>query len=313
MRRRRRTGGDAVTQFKTILHVIGLRNGWGIDNRAKNLSAALQPIGFDCRVASTFETLPNAADFDCIHFHSLVFFKDVSVVRWLTHARRFLFEVVSERSLKYLPSVKSVAQTAVACIVKNPRLAELPELQSMNVPLVYIPNGVDSQTFRPANRTIRVGWAGRKDQASRLEYKGVPILDNAIEIFNRLSLGTKAVLCFDGGDYPKTILSPGQMADFYRGIDVLVCASEAEGCSNVVLEALACGTPVISTDCGIARELEADGLVTLVERNPDAICSALIQCSETRLPAVQRYFWPSVAEQYAKLYRTILEENGGRP
>jgi hypothetical protein len=45
------------------------------------------------------------------------------------------------------------------------------------------------------------------------------------------------------------------MPDYYNKIDVLLCASTIEGTPNPVLEAMACGVPVISTDVGIVPEV----------------------------------------------------------
>lgn len=46
-----------------------------------------------------------------------------------------------------------------------------------------------------------------------------------------------------------------QMPDLLAAADVLVHASEREGLANVWVEALACGTPVIASDVGSAREV----------------------------------------------------------
>jgi glycosyltransferase involved in cell wall biosynthesis len=49
------------------------------------------------------------------------------------------------------------------------------------------------------------------------------------------------------------------LADLYRRARVLVCASFSEGGPRVVPEALACGTPVISTGVGLVPDLIHDG------------------------------------------------------
>ncbi|MCB1844438.1 MAG: glycosyltransferase, partial [Halioglobus sp.] len=45
-----------------------------------------------------------------------------------------------------------------------------------------------------------------------------------------------------------------ELADYYNAADVLVLASSTEGMPNVVLESMACGTPVIATEAGGLKE-----------------------------------------------------------
>jgi predicted nucleic acid-binding Zn-ribbon protein len=45
------------------------------------------------------------------------------------------------------------------------------------------------------------------------------------------------------------------MNDYYNSIDIYVCASDNEGSPDPVLESMACGVPVISTDVGIVPEV----------------------------------------------------------
>ncbi len=67
------------------------------------------------------------------------------------------------------------------------------------------------------------------------------------------------------------------MKDWFQTADLLVLASSSEGWANVLLEAMACGTPVAATDVGgsaeVVRAPEAGRLVK--ERTPAAIAAAV--------------------------------------
>ena len=45
------------------------------------------------------------------------------------------------------------------------------------------------------------------------------------------------------------------ITDFYKAIDVFVLNSHSEGMSNTILEAMACGLPIVATDVGSNSEL----------------------------------------------------------
>lgn len=83
------------------------------------------------------------------------------------------------------------------------------------------------------------------------------------------------------GDYSKTIkrfieqlsisnvhlvgnVDHPQLVDWYNAADLFVLATQGEGCPNVVMEALACGTPVVVTNVGAVpdlMEVGKDGLI----------------------------------------------------
>ena len=68
----------------------------------------------------------------------------------------------------------------------------------------------------------------------------------------------------------------GELAAFYSAADVSVLASAHEGCPNVVLESLACGTPVVGTPVGSIPSLLADSEAgRLAERTVPALTEAL--------------------------------------
>lgn len=149
--------------------------------------------------------------------------------------------------------------------------------------VVYTPNGVDVELFRPlsepgATPSLRVGFSGSKKHDWR---KGVS------ELIQPAAAGLAGVelrLAMPGEGY----VPLEEMPRFYDEIDVYVCASSSEGFSLSVLEASACGRPVVSTRVGGSEELIEDGSNGfLVERSIDAIRAKLEHLAADR-EAVRR-------------------------
>src|SRR5205823_5031693 len=108
-----------------------------------------------------------------------------------------------------------------------------------------------------------------------------------------------------------------ELAAWYSAADLFVLATAHEGCPNVVLEALACGTPVVATPVGSIPELLASpeaGLV--VERTVDAIAAGLDRALERawdrdRVRArVADRSWDVVGREVAEELRAAI---GGAP
>lgn len=68
-----------------------------------------------------------------------------------------------------------------------------------------------------------------------------------------------------------------QLSDYYSAADVMVLASEREGWANVLLEALACGTPVIASDVNGTSEViqGPEAGLLLPERSSRSIVEAI--------------------------------------
>lgn len=97
-----------------------------------------------------------------------------------------------------------------------------------------------------------------------------------------------------------------QLADFQRLASVFVLTSAYEGLPLVVLEALACGTPVVTTRAGeTPRLLGARSGIVCDERSPDAIAQAIQAVLQT--PA---QFTAKACIHNADLYsaKTVVEE-----
>lgn len=68
-----------------------------------------------------------------------------------------------------------------------------------------------------------------------------------------------------------------ELPKIYAAADVLVLASSREGWANVLLEAMACGTPVIATDVNGASEIVQgpEAGLLMVERTPECLLASL--------------------------------------
>jgi glycosyltransferase involved in cell wall biosynthesis len=87
-----------------------------------------------------------------------------------------------------------------------------------------------------------------------------------------------------------------------RAADVCVLASHEEGFSNVILEGMLCGKPVVATDVGGNGEAIVDGVTGLLvpARDPEALAMALIDVlCDGRL---RRDFGAAGAARVAKLF-----------
>jgi glycosyltransferase involved in cell wall biosynthesis len=106
-----------------------------------------------------------------------------------------------------------------------------------------------------------------------------------------------------------------QLAEYYGAADAFVLASSHEGMANVMLETIACGTPIVATDVGGAAEVvSAPAAGRLVrDRTPQAIaagCRALFDDypdrSMTRAHAEQ-FNWARTARDHLAWVHDVIE------
>lgn len=208
-----------------------------------------------------------------------------------------------------------------------------------------IPNGVDIKKFSPVNKNIKeklkgfLNLPGNKIAtfAGRLELgKGLEILLSAWQKI--ISLYPDAHLSILGKGSLKSILQnkarelhidkqvtfKGEVEnvdEYFKASDIFILPSFAEGLSNALLEAMACGLPIVATNIGGTKEvIENDVNGILVEpKNPEELAQAISSLirDEKRAQRLGRnaqktvkesYSLDRISKKYIQLYSQLLKE-----
>ncbi len=206
-----------------------------------------------------------------------------------------------------------------------------------------IPNGVDMEIFRPIPREDACARLkldpGRRHLVSvghLVERKGHHILIEALALLKarRLPVPTLAIVGApsEEGDYSSVLRelitrhglegevilageqSPEMLPYWYSAADALCLASSKEGWANVLLEALACGTPVIGTRVwGTPEVISHESLGILVERDAESFAAAFERLAETSFEKddlvrhASKYTWEQSGKRLAANYRLAYD------
>lgn len=241
------------------------------------------------------------------------------------------------------PLLRRIWLRAGAVTAISQEQCELAHQTLPDLPLAVIPNGVDTQTFMPS-QTPRCGQEISILCVARLiERKGQ---DHLLEAFARLrkgsstavklvlvgtgdaeqalrslatSLGVHDSVCFRG------YVAQEEMPAVYQASDIFVLASEHEGMSIALLEAMASGLPVVVTDTGGTAELVSRNINGEIVRwaEVDELKDALhrLVANPRRRQEFGRvsreraldFGWPSLAEQYLTLCRKVAGHASSEP
>ncbi len=137
----------------------------------------------------------------------------------------------------------------------------------LNIPIRLIYNGVDHKRFHPDDRKtstsmVRVLFSGNLTRRKGAQWLPAIAsgLHHGIVIQFASGLGPGGVRLSSPNVIALGRVAWEDMPDIYRMSDVLLAPTVREGLSLAVLEAMACGLPIVASKCSSLPELVDDGL-----------------------------------------------------
>ena len=279
----------------------------------------------------------NSNSFDVIHTHgpfapnisflALLYSNAVNVATFHTAFSGFNYYKLS----KFLFTGISKKIDGSICVSRYALREISPHFPKGNYKI--IPNGVDTSRFSPRGEKLKefkdkriILFLGRLDPRKGLSVmlKAFPLIKKEIP---------NAVLLVVGKGIPpggipenlkESIIFKGMIPNelvpvYYRSAD-LYCspALYGETFGIVLLEAMACGTPVVASNIDGYREVIPDKKMLFERGNPvslaDRAISVLKNASKSEkvrkigIETANKYDWNSVAEQTENFYRLLIEK-----
>ena len=179
-------------------------------------------------------------------------------------------------------------------ITADPELADQVRREVPELRIELVPQGVDCDRFRPGLEPLNLDVARPAALfVGALSPEKRPDLAVEAAAMNGWSL----VVAGDGplagqidrlasetlgvDRYRRLDIQADDMPRLYNAADVVVLSSPLESGALAVLESMACGTPVVTADDRIRRELVGDAGVLIGEQTPAAYAAGLPRALET--------------------------------
>ncbi|HHX67265.1 MAG TPA: glycosyltransferase family 4 protein [Gallicola sp.] len=201
------------------------------------------------------------------------------------------------------------------------------KIKGVKKPNCVITDGVDLDCFYPINlerfsdlnnRKLIIGWVGNSKWGEDGEdFKGVnTIIKPAIDALKLEGYNVDAYFA----DRNVKMIPHYEMNNYYASIDIYICASINEGTPNPILESMACGVPIITTDVGIVKEAfgRKQSKYILKERTVESLKTVikklveekkvLAELSIENLERIKDWSWANKTKEFHNFFEMCLKE-----
>lgn len=239
------------------------------------------------------------------------------------------------------PLIRHVWRKAAAVVPNSQGLAALARAFEPGLAYPVIPNGADTTLFYPGESASQPGPVRLFFHGRVVYQKGLDILFEALASLDA-SLDWRLHIAGDGPQRPQleeaaqiSGIAPRitfhgwthrpQLAELMRSMDAYVFCSRDEGMPNAVLEAMACGLPVIATRIAGSEELVREAVTgrlvasESVQELSQAL-NAMLRCAPEERKAMgvagrrlvlEEYSWTRTAQRYLELCRNAAAHREG--
>lgn len=240
-----------------------------------------------------------------------------------------------------------LGQADQAVFISPKVLAQFARFTRFGVPPCYWPNGVDTSCFRPVPDDTRAALRARLGAGTDTPvvlFVGRFVQKKGLRLLRELAARQPAWQWWFAGWGDSAELDPANwplsqvrvwtgrsgttLAELYQAADALVLPSHGEGYPLVVQEALACGTPVVTSADTAAGGPSQPDFIHAVPHDPVApdpaawmarladvvsapVATRLRVRSQASAFASAEWNWDHLADRYANCLRQLATRHGG--
>lgn len=317
--------GETDTDMGTVITLPGLpvSGGYRMVTRSATVQRTLDRLVPDSVEVSDKATMLVAGDWAAEHGAGSILFSHERLDTWL--AARLRVGSLLEPGIRWWN--RRLVERFNAVVVTS-EFAE-DEFAQLGVPdVVRIPLGVDLDTFRPAavlpdNEPAQLIYAGR---LSKEKNPGAVV--EAVDLLVRSGIDVRLDVYGDGSALPALrrradglpVLFHGHVSDRSSlaarlgAADVAFAPSPAETFGLSVLEALACGTPVVAANTGGGGELLSPDAGVAVPATPEGLAAGVLEVLSRPVAArragarrrAELFPWSATVDSMLNLHKAVV-------